>query len=145
MPTSTFPDPTRQPLPRLLIADDDPVVRSTLSIALDSRFDIVAAVADASDAVARAAETTPDAALVDVDMPGGGGPHAVQGIAKASPGTALIVLSGDECEAIVVDLLQAGAMSYCRKGVETHQLAETIERSIVAHRRLPAPCAVPAA
>jgi len=137
MPLTPPPD-SRSVLPRLLIADDDPVIRSTLSMALEARFEIVAVVADAHEAVTAASGGGVDAALVDVDMPGGGGLAAVRGILDASPSTALIVLSGDESDATVVGLLQAGAMSYCRKGVEPHQLAETIERSIHAHRALQA-------
>jgi DNA-binding NarL/FixJ family response regulator len=122
--------------PRLLIADDDPVVRSALTMALDRRFDVVAAVADGEQATAQAADIAPDAALVDVDMPGGGGLHAIRGISQVSPQTALVVLSGDESEGTVLELLEAGAMSYCRKGVDTHRLADTIERSIRAHQAL---------
>lgn len=133
LPSSDYLHATR---PRLLIADDDPVVRSSLSIALESRFDIIAVAGDGDDAVAKAAERTPDAALVDVDMPRGGGMRAVRGITACSPETALIVLSGDEADGVVLDLLQAGAMAYCRKGGETHRLADTIERSIRAHRSL---------
>jgi DNA-binding NarL/FixJ family response regulator len=121
--------------PRLLVADDDPVVRSTLSMALEGRFEIVAVVEDGEQAVAEARTTLPDAALVDVDMPAGGGLRAVRGIVEACPQTAIIVLSGDEAEGVVVELLRLGAMSYCRKGVDTHQLAETIDRSIAAHRQ----------
>ena len=124
--------------PRLLIADDDPVVRSTLSMALESRFDIVAVAGDGEDAVAKAADREPDAALLDVDMPRGGGVRAVVGIAACSPRTAMIVLSGDEAQEVVLELLHRGAVAYCRKGGETRQLADTIERSIRAHRALSA-------
>lgn len=135
-PTSpSIPGPV---LPKLLIADDDPVIRSTLSMALDQRFEIVAVAADGEDAVRRAADEAPDAALLDVNMPGGGGLRAVRGIAEASPGTAMVLLSGDESEHSVLELLEAGAMSYCRKGVEPHQLIDTLERSIRAHRELSA-------
>lgn len=133
LPSADFPRTTR---PRLLIADDDPVVRSSLSIALESRFDIIAVAGDGDDAVAKAAERTPDAALVDVDMPRGGGMRAVRGIGACSPRTAVIVLSGDEADGVVLELLSAGAMAYCRKGGETYRLADTIERSIRAHRAL---------
>lgn len=133
LPSAAIPHATR---PRLLIADDDPVVRSSLSIALEARFEIVAVASDGEDAVAKAAQQTPDAALLDVDMPRGGGMRAVRGIAAGSPQTALIVLSGDEADAVVLDLLQAGAMAYCRKGGETHRLVDTIERSIRAHKAL---------
>jgi DNA-binding NarL/FixJ family response regulator len=133
LPATDSPQAIR---PRLLIADDDPVVRSTLSMALESRFDIVAVAGDGEDAVAKAAEREPDAALLDVDMPRGGGVRAVAGIAACSPHTAMIVLSGDEAQDVVLELLQGGAVAYCRKGGETRQLADTIERSIRAHRAL---------
>ena len=120
--------------PTLLIADDDPVVCSMLSIALEPRFDIVAAVDSGAEAVSRATETRPDAAVIDVQMPEGGGSRAVRGIAQACPDTAIVVLSGDESDTVVRDLVQAGAMAYIRKGLGTHELIELLETSIRAHR-----------
>jgi DNA-binding NarL/FixJ family response regulator len=116
----------------LLIADDDPVVRSMLSMALEDRFRIVAAVEDSDQAIASAKDHRPDAALIDVDMPGGGGPTAVRGIAQASPETAIVVLSADEADSVVRELLQAGAMTYRRKGIPPRELSETLESSIRA-------------
>jgi CheY-like chemotaxis protein len=120
--------------PTLLIADDDPVVCSMLSMALEQRFDIVAAVEDGERAVASAAATRPDAAVIDVEMPEGGGARAVRGIAQASPGTAIVVLSADESDAVVRDLVAAGAMAYVRKGLPAHELVQTLESSMRAHR-----------
>jgi DNA-binding NarL/FixJ family response regulator len=120
--------------PTLLIADDDPVVCSTLSMALEQRFEIVAAVDNGRQAVAWAAETRPDAAVIDVQMPEGGGSRAVPGIAQASPKTAIVVLSGDENDGVVRELVQAGATAYVRKGIGTHELIETLVSSMLAHR-----------
>jgi DNA-binding NarL/FixJ family response regulator len=120
--------------PTLLIADDDPVVCSMLSMALEPRFEIVAAVEDGECAVTRAAETRPDAAVIDVEMPRGGGSRAVRGIAQTSPDTAIVVLSGDESDGVVRQLLQAGAMAYVRKGIPSHELIDTLDSSIRAHR-----------
>lgn len=119
----------------LLIADDDPVVRSMLSMGLEQRFEIVAAVEDAAAAVEAAGAHRPDAAVVDVDMPEGGGQHAVRGIVQVSPQTGIVVLSADEEDGAVRELLQAGAMTYCRKGIAAHELAEAIERSVDAARQ----------
>jgi DNA-binding NarL/FixJ family response regulator len=121
--------------PTLLIADDDPVVRSMLGMSLDQRFEIVGAVEDSQQAVGIAKEHKPDAALIDVDMPGGGGAAAVRGIAQASPETAIVVLSADESDAVVRDLLQAGAMTYRRKGISPQELTDTLESSIRALRQ----------
>jgi len=119
----------------LLIADDDPVVRSMLSMSLERRFEIVAAAEDGEQAIAGAAESQPDAAVIDVDMPRGGGLRAVRGIAEVSPRTAMVVLSGDESDGVVRDLVAAGAMTYCRKGIPPHELAEILERAIKAQRQ----------
>jgi DNA-binding NarL/FixJ family response regulator len=120
--------------PTLLIADDDPVVCSMLSMALEQRFEVVAAADGGEQAVARAAETRPDAAVIDVQMPEGGGARAVRGIAEASPETAIVVLSSDETDAGVRDLVQAGAMAYLRKGIGAHELVQMLESSMRAHR-----------
>jgi DNA-binding NarL/FixJ family response regulator len=109
--------------PRLIIADDDPVVRSMLSMALGETFEVVGVAEDGEGMVELARESQPDAALVDVDMPGGGGARAVQGISQSSPDTAIVILSGDESDAVVRGLIQAGATAYRRKGVDSRTLA----------------------
>lgn len=118
----------------LLIADDDPVVRSMLSMSLEHLFEIVAAAPDSEQAVAEAAALQPDAAVIDVDMPGGGGRRAVRGIVEASPDTAIVVLSGDESDALIRELVQAGAMAYRRKGVAPSDLAQTLQAAVRARR-----------
>jgi DNA-binding NarL/FixJ family response regulator len=118
----------------LLIADDDPIVRTTLTAALRREFEVVGAAKDSDEAISIAALKQPDVALVDVAMPGGGGITAVRGIVAASPATAVVVLSGDEIDSVVRDLLRAGASSYLRKGIGFAELAQALAASIEAHR-----------
>ena len=80
----------------------------------------------ASDAIALAEEHRPDAALIDVDMPGGGAREAVPVITSRSPDTAMVILSGDETRQLVVELLDAGAIAYVRKGISAGEIAETL-------------------
>jgi DNA-binding NarL/FixJ family response regulator len=128
-------DPYRRAKPRLLIADDDPVVQSALSAQLSGEFDIVAA-RDTDEAIAMAVEHKPDVAIIDVQMPGGGGIRATQEIQLCSPATAVVALSGDESDEVVRDMIAAGAVSYVRKGTAGHVLATTLRRSIDAHTML---------
>lgn len=121
--------------PRLLIADDDAVVRSALSMQLASVFDLVTPACDAAEAVALAAEHRPDVAIVDVEMPGGGGVEAARGIAACSPTTAIVALSVDESRAVVLEMLEAGAVTYVRKGVSGSQLVSTLLHCIKAGGR----------
>ena len=75
----------------VLIADDDPDVRAVLSAQLASGgFEVVATAADTDEAIALAAEHRADIAIVDVQMPGGGGQEAVEMIRGQSPGLALL-------------------------------------------------------
>jgi DNA-binding NarL/FixJ family response regulator len=130
--SSSSAAPDHPALPTLIIADDDPVVRSMLSLTLERHFEIVAAVADSAQAVASAQNLKPDVALVDVQMPGGGGRTAVRGIAEVSPDTAVVVLSGDESDALVRELMIAGAMTYVRKGIPPQELVQVLHRSMQA-------------
>lgn len=118
--------------PSLLIADDDAVVRATLSAQLQSTFRVVAVAENATEAIELAEEHRPDAALIDVDMPDGGARAAVPEIAARSPGTCMVILSGDETRQMVLELLTAGAIAYVRKGVTGSQLARTLTEALKA-------------
>jgi two-component system, NarL family, nitrate/nitrite response regulator NarL len=124
-------DPTYPAHPTLLIADDDAVVRSMLSLTLERHFDIVGAARDSDQAIALAQAAQPDVALIDVQMPGGG-LRAIHGISEVSPDTAAVVLSGDEFEPLVRELMIAGAMTYVRKGIAPAELAEVLHRAMRA-------------
>jgi DNA-binding NarL/FixJ family response regulator len=116
--------------PRVLLADDDQAVRALLA-ALGREFEIVAEATDAVEAIALARKHRPDAALVDLNMPEGGGRVAIPGIVAASPGTAIVVISSDEEDSIVRELMIGGAIAYVRKGTDPR---ETLNRAIAAHR-----------
>lgn len=133
--SSTAPAPKN----RLLIADDEELVRSMLTAQLSDAFEVVGVAADADEAIALAREHRPHAAIVDVEMPSGGGLRATREIAACSPDTAVLVLSSDESDAGVVAMLQAGAVSYFRKGLTAVELRTAVEESIDAHGALTPP------
>ena len=136
-----MPDPPPVPgesPPRVLIADDDPDVRAVLSAQLAPQFAVVGTATNTDEAIALAAETRPDIALVDVQMPGGGGLRATREIRAAAPGTTIVALSADESERVVLDMLRAGAVAYLRKGVDADELAALLHEALRAHVKLPA-------
>jgi DNA-binding NarL/FixJ family response regulator len=111
-----------------------------LTIWLETEFELVAAAADALEAIQLAADTLPDVALIDVQMPHGGGTAAVRGIVDVSPATAMVALSADESQDVFIRMLEAGATSYRRKGEPSELLIETLHRAIASHRSMaPAP------
>jgi DNA-binding NarL/FixJ family response regulator len=113
---------------RLMIADDDEATRTHLSVALRG-FDVISA-SDSEEAIELARTAQPDAALLDVQMPKGGGLRAVRGILETAPQTAIVMLSGDETDATVRELLAAGAIAYCRKGTPPDALGNLIVQAI---------------
>ena len=113
-------------------------MRTALSAQLKDAFRIVAVAEDASAAIALAEEHQPDAALLDVDMPNGGAREAVPQIAARSPGTSIVILSGDETREIVLELISAGAIAYVRKGVTGSELSPDAVRRAQGQARSPA-------
>ena len=85
---------------RILLADDDAAVLEALTALLEDAadFEIVGRVRDGDAAVAAAARTSPDLALLDVRMPGVDGLTAAARIRQRSPGCALVILTtfGDD-------------------------------------------------
>jgi DNA-binding NarL/FixJ family response regulator len=119
--------------PTLLIADDDVVVRTALSLQLASGFDVIGLAENATEAIDLAEQHRPDAALIDVEMPGGGAVEAVPRIASCSPNTCMVVLSGADSRHGVLHLLKAGAIAYIRKGVTGAQLSGILTQALRAY------------
>jgi DNA-binding NarL/FixJ family response regulator len=126
----------QRPLPRLLIADDDPIVLSVISAQLTGSFDIVAEARDAEEAISRAVEQQPDVAIIDIQMPAGGGIRAIRELHERTPATAVVALSSDESDEMVRAVIMAGAATYVRKGVPGHELAHTVVRAIETHAQI---------
>jgi DNA-binding NarL/FixJ family response regulator len=123
--------------PRLVIADDDAVVRSMLVAQLADEFECVGQAVDALEAIAVVAAQRPDVVILDVNMPGGGAARATRQIRDQSPHTAIVILSIDETWADLIDLLNAGAMTYLRKGIDQQALVHDLAAAIKAHRLRP--------
>jgi DNA-binding NarL/FixJ family response regulator len=89
---------------------------------------------DAESAIDLAGRERPDVALIDVQMPAGGGLHATRGIRAISPETAIVILSSTETDDSVVEFLAAGAMTYLRKGVPVEEIIARLWDAIAAHK-----------
>jgi DNA-binding NarL/FixJ family response regulator len=105
---------------RVLVCDDDVIMSSVVSdLVRDSPgLELVGVATDASSAAALAAETRPDVVMLDVRMPGGGGPMAARLIRETLPEARLIAFSAHADRRIVLQMLRAGAVEYLVKGVD---------------------------
>ena len=126
--TASEPADPAETVVRLLIADDDPAVRLTLS-ALATRhpaLELVGAAADAEEAIELARQHRPDVVLLDVSMPGGGGIRAATGIRDVMPDARLVALSAHDGPAVQLDMSRAGAIGYLVKGTSDEDIVSAI-------------------
>jgi DNA-binding NarL/FixJ family response regulator len=119
---------------RVLIADDEDLVRSGLVLMLGSQPGIVVAgeAADGAQAVAEARRLRPDVVLMDIRMPGMDGLQATARITAAAgePGTGhqarVIILTTFEQDEYVYEALRAGASGFLLKRTRPEDLIEAI-------------------
>ena len=115
---------------KVLIADDDEGVRETLARVMGYEPDltVVGTAADADEAVELARQHSPDIALLDVRMPGGGGKRAAAGLALVSPRTVILAFSAHDDAGSIAEMFEGGAGEYVLKDGPTDKLFETIRR-----------------
>ena len=127
---------------RVLIADDQQLVRTGFRMILDAEpdIDVVGEATDGREAVAMARELQPDVVLMDIRMPELDGIEAtrrvVQGDGETS--TRVLMLTTFDLDEYVYDALRAGASGFLLKDVPANQLAAGV-RMVAAGDALLAP------
>jgi DNA-binding NarL/FixJ family response regulator len=113
---------------RVLIADDQQLVREGLRVLLDLIPDI-RVVGEAADGVAAAEQAQrirPDVVLMDVRMPRLDGVAATRKVREMCPDVQVIILTTFDDDEYVFEGLRAGAAGYLLKDVPSEQLAKAI-------------------
>lgn len=99
----------------ILVVDDDEVLRERLLTALNGRGFCARGAADGEEAIALAEEESPEAALVDLKMPGQSGLQVVRRLHELDPTTRIVILTGYGSIATALDALRSGAVQYLTK------------------------------
>jgi two-component system nitrate/nitrite response regulator NarL len=122
---------------RVLIADDHAPTRTLVRDALEQgRFEVVAEVATASDAVTAALHCHPHVALLDIRMPGGG-INAAEALTSAHPALAVVMLTVSQDDEDLFAALRAGASGYLLKGMNTQDLPDKLRAVLGGEATLP--------
>jgi DNA-binding NarL/FixJ family response regulator len=116
---------------RVLVADDDPMMRLALSEVIEAEADlhVVAVAKDAEEATEFAVLHTPDVAVLDVRMPHGGGTRAAREIRTRSPHTQLLAFSAYDDSGVAEELMRLGVREYLIKGVTNAELVAAVRRA----------------
>lgn len=113
---------------KLLLVDDDEVFRGVLAKALSRRGYAVQTAHDVESALSSATAEPPDYALVDLCLPGPSGLALVDCLARTSPQTRIVVLTGYASIATAVEAVKLGAMHYLTKPVQTDDIVAAFQR-----------------
>jgi DNA-binding NarL/FixJ family response regulator len=114
---------------RVLLADDQELVREGFRMILDAQDDIevVAEAADGAEAVSLARERRPDVVLMDVRMPGTDGIEATRRLfARGDAQTRVLILTTFDLDEYVYEAMKAGASGFLLKDVPRTQLIEGV-------------------
>lgn len=111
----------------MLVVDDNPAYRRLVRMALedDPVFEVAAEAATADEALAAAGRVAPDAALVDVLLPGGQGFRLHAALRAAAPGCA-VVLTSAHPEGDLDAIAQLGGIAFLPKSVAPSQLGREL-------------------
>jgi DNA-binding NarL/FixJ family response regulator len=113
---------------RVLLVDDQALVRGGLRLILDAEADIevIGEAADGEAAVERALETMPDLVLMDIRMPVLDGIEATKRMIPRLPATRVVMLTTFDLDDYVVDAFRAGASGFILKTAPPPQLVAAI-------------------
>ena len=112
---------------RLLIADDEPLARQRLrSLIEELGHEVCAEAADAPGAEAALRRTRPDAALLDIEMPGTNGLTLARAIEREFPGVPVVMVTAHAEHA--VEAFEVAVRDYVLKPVRRERLARALER-----------------
>jgi DNA-binding NarL/FixJ family response regulator len=125
---------------RVVVADDQGMVRSGFSTLLNAQPDIevIGEAVNGQDAIARAAELRPDVILMDVRMPVLDGLQATRRIAATDDPPRILILTTFDLDDYVYEALRAGASGFLLKDASAGELAEAV-RVVAAGDGLLAP------
>ena len=113
---------------RLLIVDDQPLIRRGLAMILAAEKDlqIVGQAGDGDQAIALALAERPDVVIMDLQMPLTSGVVATREITRRLPDTRVVVLTTFDEDELVFDAIRAGAHAYLLKDAPEAEVLDTI-------------------
>ncbi len=115
---------------RILLAEDQALVRGAIAalLRLEADLEIAAEVGRGDEVVPAALATTPDVALLDIEMPGDGGLHAAQALHERMPSVKIIIVTTFGRSGYLRQAMESGAVGFLLKDAPPADLVTVIHR-----------------
>jgi DNA-binding NarL/FixJ family response regulator len=128
------------PVVRIIVADDQQVVRAGFAALLDTQpdFTVIGMACDGNEAVRLSRDLHPDVVLMDIRMPGMDGIEATRQLATTATQPRILILTTFDLDEYVYEALRAGASGFLLKDVTAERLFDAV-RIIAAGEALLAP------
>lgn len=113
---------------KIMIVDDQPLVREGLSTLLGLRpeIEVVGTATDGNDALHKAVELLPDIVLMDIRMPGVNGVEGTRLLKDSLPDTKVLILTTFNDSEYIFEALEEGASGYLLKDMPTDTIVQAI-------------------
>ncbi|MBF0815549.1 response regulator transcription factor [Microbacterium paludicola] len=115
---------------RVVLADDEQLLRYTLGalLTLDGSIAIVGQASDGAEAVTVAVRERPDVLVIDLEMPGTDGLHAVESIRRQVPEQKILMLTRHARPGVLRRALKAGVRGFMSKSADPELIGDVIHR-----------------
>jgi two-component system response regulator DesR len=121
---------------RVLLAEDQAMVRGALSalLSLEEDIEVIAEVGRGDEVVTVARSVQPDVALLDIEMPGGGGLPAAQALHECLPSCRIVILTTFGRSGYLRRAIESGASGFLLKDAPADDLPDAIRRVMKGER-----------
>ncbi len=115
---------------RVIVADDETLLRDALEsvLSLQTDIEVVGVAASGAEAVAVINRLKPDVAVVDLQMPKGDGVEVTKQVVTSSPATKCLIVTSHARPGYLRRALESGAQGFVPKTTSARQLAEIIRK-----------------
>jgi len=118
-------------LKRVLIVDDDSIIRETLRILLrGENFDVVGEAGDGIKAMEMMKKHKPALVLLDISMPGASGLEVLDDMRAEYPNTMVVMISGEANSETVKTSIERGAVGYIVKPFNMANVVQNLKRAL---------------
>ena len=123
--------------PRVLVADDDELIRTALAgMLVEHGFAVVGGVGSGPEAIEMARSRRPDVALVDYRMPGMDGVELTALLKQDAPFLQVVMLTAYDDQMLSLDAARSGVFSFLVKGCDPALIMDALERAWAYGREL---------